>query len=104
MQVLSARPYFEHKTQECNVWVGSGMFCLRTLEGNFTSEDHVLVAQITQLDGAVCYYACFQGNKVRIDEGMFRALSGAFCAGDVAPIDAFFHQAVEGYWLNMMHD
>lgn len=77
------------------------MFCLRTPDGNFTSEDHVLVAQITQLDGAVCYYACFEGNKVRIDEDMYHALAGAFCAGEPAPFDAFFHWSVEGYWIDM---
>ncbi|WP_128784165.1 hypothetical protein [Photobacterium chitinilyticum] len=79
------------------------MFCLRTLEGNFTSEDHVLVAQITQLNGDVCHYACFEGNKVRIDEEMYSALSRVFCAGETTVIDAFFHQAVEGYWLDMSH-
>ncbi|MCW8327357.1 hypothetical protein MD588_00895 [Photobacterium sp. SDRW27] len=102
MQIHNARQIFESKTQEHDVWIGGGMFSLKTAEGNFSSEANVLVVRTTDESDLASHWAIFEGNRVLISEKLYHMLSEIFCARqrEIKLTDAVF-MSVEGFELDL---
>lgn len=106
MQVRDARPIFESKTPDHDVWIGGGMFCLKKAEGNFSSEANVLVIRTTDDSDCVFHSCLFEGYRVAITEKLYHMLSEIFCAKAAREIrfeDVVF-KSVEGFELDLSHN